>query len=401
MNKRKLFFWCLYTFANSIVFVNFLVYFSKWLVLDGGVSDMAYNMVFVMSAILLLFSAPSFAAHTDKCGNRKRFLNLATIGTTVSYSAAALSAIYGAPAVMSFLLFLAGQYFYQLSYIFYDPLINDLSDVDRRARASGIGQFCSALGMILGLAMSLPLVEAGGRLAPLIPAVALYAILALPMMIFYKENCLLAPIKKQKIKLGFDWKKFRKFILTSAAAPILIAFFFYNDALVTITNNYSIYAGKVIGLTDAMTSIILIVVQVAAALGALFIGAFGDRIGIRRCLLGILWIWLLLIPIISIADNMILFFVLASILGMTIGAGWSTSRAYISTNLEAGQVGYGFSFYTIFERFSSMIGPLAWGGILMVGGGYRLAMLSMAGFIAAGIIILVLKTKPKLAARKS
>jgi len=275
-------------------------------------------------------------------------------------------------------------------------MLNDLSDEKHRARASGIGQFCSNAGMIFGLAVFLPLVASGGRLAPLIPSVALFALLALPMMIFYHEKpCRAEPVKKQKIKLGFDWKKFRKFILTSAAAPILIAFFFYTNALNTITNNYAIYANKVLSMSDGLTSVILMVNLAAAALGALVIGFIGDKIGIRRCLIGILWTWLVLIPVIAAADSTGVFFALAAVLGLTIGAGWAISRAYVSTNLEQGQIGYGFSFYTIFERFSSTIGPLAWGGILLFGGGYRTAMLSMAGFIVVGLIVLQFFTKPE------
>jgi len=370
--------------------VNFLVYFSKWLVIDGGLSDMAYNMVFVITAIALLFSAPALAAHTDVCRSRRLFLNLATIGTAAAYLIAALAAIYGAHVIIAFLALMAGQYFFQLSYIFYDPLLNDLSDKKHRAAASGIGQFSSNAGMIAGLALSLPLVSAGGRLAPLIPSVALFSILALPLMIFYRENidkCKMVAVK-HKIKLGFDWKKFKRFVLTSAAAPILIAFFFYTNALNTITNNYAIYANRVVDLSDEMTSVILIVNLIAACLGALGIGFIGDRIGARRCLMCILWTWLLLIPVIAIANTQWLFFTLAVLLGLTIGAGWAISRAYVSTSLGKDEVGYGFSFYTIFERFSSTIGPLIWGGILLSGAGYRVAMLSMAGFILIGIIVL-------------
>ena len=381
--------WCLYTFANSIVFVNFLVYFSKWIVLDGGLSDMSYNLVFVISAAALLLTGPALAAHTDKCNDRKLFLNLATIATIASYMAAALFAIFGAHILLAFFGLLAGQYFFQLAYIFFDPLLNDLADEKNRARASGFAQFASAAGLVFGLAIFLPLVESGGRLASLVPSVILFAILAAPLMIFYREKSCKAPIVKPKIKLGFDWKMFRNFLLTSAAAPVLIAFFFYTNALNTITNNYSIYAGAVLNMPDSTTAIILIVTQIAAMIGALLIGFFGDKFGIRRSLLAILWTWLLLIPLIAASSNMNLFFVLAGILGLTIGAGWAASRAYISTNLESGKVGYGFSFYTIFERFSAMVGPLAWGGVLLVGGGYRLAMLSMAGFILVGLIILM------------
>jgi len=378
------------------VFANFLVYFSKWLVVDAGVPDIWYNAVFVVVALMLLFSAPALAAHTDRCGHRKLFLDIATAGTVLAYLAAALFAIYGAPVILAFLALILGQYMFQMSYIFYDPMINDLSDQRHRSRASGIGQFCSNAGMIFGLAISLPMVEAGGRLAPLVPSVILFAILAAPMIIFYKEGysttpslrATPSPAKGTSVRLGFDWKKFKNFVLTSAAAPILIAFFFYTNALNTITNNYAIYADRVLGMPDEMASIILIVVKIAAALGALCIGFLGDRLGARKCLFYILWAWLLLIPVIAAANSLPLFFALASVLGLTIGAGWAISRAYISMNLGKDQVGYGFSFYTIFERFSSMAGPLVWGTILTVGLGYRASMLSMAVFILIGMVVL-------------
>ena len=370
---------------------------------------MAYNMVFVVTAVMLLMTAPALAAHTDNFGGRKAFLNIATVGTILSYTAAALFAIYGGPIIAAFLFFLLGQYFYQMLFIFYEPLINDLSDESHRARASGFGQFCNSIGMITGLAISLPMVEAGGRLASLLPAVGLFALFALPMMVLYREGRLVAgdlraPVlsgarrapatngrRLPRPKLGFDWKRFKHFMLNSTATPVLLAIFFYANALNTITNNYSIYADKVLSMSDEMTTLILIVVQIAAALGALGIGFIGDRLGVRRCLSGILWIWALLIPTISLVSALPVFYILAGILGATIGAGWTIARAYVSTCLDKDSVGYGFSFYTIFERFSSIIGPLAWGGIIMMGGGHRLAMFSMVGFIIVGMIMLRLK----------
>jgi UMF1 family MFS transporter len=369
--------------------VNFLVYFSKWLVLDGGIPDILYNSVFVVVAIALLFTAPALAAHTDQCGGRKKFLNISTVGIIASYLTAALTAIYGAPVIFSFIAFLLGQFFYQMSFVFLDPILNDLADEKHRSRASGIAQACSNVGMIFGIAISLPLI-AHGRLASLIPACILFALLALPTMILYKEKPTPAPAPT-RICFGFDWRKFWKFIMTSAAAPILIAFFFYTNALNTITNNYSIYAGSVLNMPDDMTSIILGMVFVAGAVGSLLAGWAGDRFGTRRCLIAILWIWLCLIPAMAFVNNQAAFFGMAAILGLSIGAGWAVSRAYISTSLESENVGYGFSFYVLFEKFSSMVGPLVWGGILSIGFGYRAAMLSMALFIIAGIYTLTRK----------
>lgn len=389
MKKWKLLLWSMYDFANSIVFVNFLVYFPQWLVSDGGISDFAYNSVFPLTALLLLFIAPGMAAYTDRIGHRKIFLNIFTIGTAASYFMAALMAIREI-SLVAFLFFAIGQMCYQMSFIFFDPLLNDLADKRHRGRASGIGQFANSLGMIIGMAVSIPLVAYGGGLYSLIPACAAFVLFALPMMIFYHENkTTMSRSHVSKMpRIGFDWKKFRAFIITSAAAPILVAFFFYTNALNTITGNYSIYADKVLGISGERIGFILIVVQIAAAIGALSIGLFGDKLGARKCLFAILWTWMMLIPLLAMASSVNVFFVLAGILGFTIGAGWAVSRAYVSQNLEKENTGYGFSFYALFERFSVMIGPLCWGGILTLGGGYRAAMMFMSVFIIAGLFIL-------------
>src|SRR3989344_9639807 len=92
MNKKKLFLWSLYDFANSIVFINFLLYFAQWIVVDGGLSDFWYNAIFAIATVLLLLSAPILAAYTDKHGGRKFFLNISTVGTFISYGLAALLA---------------------------------------------------------------------------------------------------------------------------------------------------------------------------------------------------------------------------------------------------------------------------------------------------------------------
>ena len=187
MNKKRLFLWCLYDFANSFVLINFLLYFGQWLVIDGGLSDFWYNAIFAITTIILLFSAPTLAAYTDKHGGRKFFLNIATFGTFISYSLVVLFAYADTPNIfLVALFFLLGQYFYQLSFVFFNPMIADIADEGHRARASGIGQSSNALGQICGLLVTLPL--SASRLDPLIPAIGIFFVLALPMMILFKEE---------------------------------------------------------------------------------------------------------------------------------------------------------------------------------------------------------------------
>src|SRR3989344_2337798 len=129
MDKKQLFFWSLYDFANSIVFVNFILYFSQWIVIDGGLPDFWYNAIFAITTIFLIFTAPILASFTDKYGGRKFFLNISTIGTFVGYMIAALLAYSGNTSILLIsLFFMIGGYFYLLSFIFYQPMFKTVAD---------------------------------------------------------------------------------------------------------------------------------------------------------------------------------------------------------------------------------------------------------------------------------
>src|SRR3989344_672085 len=183
MNKKNLFLWSLYDFANSIVYISFLLYFAQWLVVDAKLSDLWYNSLFAIATVLLLFSAPLLAARVDKRGGGKFFLNWATIGTAAGYGCATTFAYLGTGYVIpAAAAFLVGQYFYQLSFVFFTPMLVQIAEPTHRARASGIGQFANALGQITGVLISLPFTSS--HTGPLIPSILIFFILALPMMLW-------------------------------------------------------------------------------------------------------------------------------------------------------------------------------------------------------------------------
>lgn len=393
MNKKNLFYWSLYDFANSFVLINFLLYFSQWLVIDGGLSDFWYNAIFAISSILLLLSAPTLASFTDRHGGRKYFLKFATFGTLIGYSLATLSAYLDQPMIIIASLFLIGQYFYQLSFSFHNPLIEDVADMSHRARASGIGQFSNSLGQVMGLVMAIPLSHT--RLEPLFPSIVVFFILSLPMLFWFKEQ------KTKQLSLTFAefkndskylYKKFVIFCSLSVAIPVLVAFFFFNDALITVSNNYSIYLERVFGVPDGTKNIILMVVLLMSAFGGLIFGKIADKIGTLKALKYILISWVILLPILGLVKSLVPLIICSTLLGFFMGGIWTVTRAYLSQTLKKEELGYGFSFYTIFERFATFVGPLTWGSIITFSGAsimsYRIAMISMTVYIVLGLLVI-------------
>lgn len=395
MNKKNLFLWSLYDFANSFILVNFLLYFAQWIVIDGGLSDFWYNSIFAIATVLLFFSAPMLAAYTDKYGGRKYFLNISTIGTFICYGlVAVLASVGGVNIYIIALLFLLGQYFYQLCFVFYNPMLSEIADKNHIARASGIGQLANSLGQAGGLLATLAFADS--RTTPLLIAVGAYIILALPMMMYFKER------KQRERHISYSVLKeettvFRKklvmFFTLSVAAPVLTAFFFFNDAMVTVTNNYSIYMERVFGIADKNKSLLLLAIIASSAIGGILAGWIADKIGLLKTMKFILVGWVVALPVIALTSNLVVFTIVTIIVGLLIGSIFSTTRAYITTILSEEEMGYGFSFYTISERFATFVGPLAWGTIIgMMGIGsssYRVAMFSMTIFVLVGLVILI------------
>lgn len=403
MNKKRLFQWSLYDFANSIIFINFLLYFSQWMVIDGGLSDFWYNAIFAITSILLFLSAPTLASFTDKYGGRKYLLNFATVGTFLGYGLATVFAYLGTQYIFIIaLLFLMGQYFYQLSFVFYNTLIEDVADVEHRARASGIGQFSNSLGQVVGLLIALPL--SATRLQPLFPSLIIFIILALPMMISFIDS----KPKSNKLNVGVlregekeYIKKMVAFFSISIAVPLLASFFFFNDALITISNNYPIYMDRVFGVSDNIKNYLLLAILLMSAFGGLVFGWIADRFGDLKTLKFILACWIVLIPLLALSKGLVSLSICSALLGFLMGPIWTVSRSYLSKVLKKDELTYGFTFYTLSERFATLFGPLAWGGIIATFGiasvNYRIALFSMVLFVIIGLIILYKwKREPKI-----
>jgi len=104
----------------------------------------------------------------------------------------------------------------------------------------------------------------------------------LPILIYFKEQQIRqAKLSIQSFSNGSK-EFFRKLVIffsVSVAVPVLVAFFFFNDALLTASNNYSIYMERVFSIPDMTKNIILMTILIMSALGGLTFGKIADRIG--------------------------------------------------------------------------------------------------------------------------
>ncbi len=133
-------------------------------------------------------------------------------------------------------------------------------------------------------------------------------------------------------------------------------------------------------------------ILITCAIGAFITGWIADRVGLKKALLVIVTCWLVIFPVIAVVTDFKIFVVLTIILGFLYGSTWTVTRAVMTYLAPVGKLNQSFSYYTMFERFSTFVGPVAWGGItlwLLNTGSlrYQVAMASMAIFVLIGLLI--------------
>ena len=398
--KRNVFLWVTYDFANSLVSIVFFLYFAQWIVVDKGMADIYFNLTFTISALLLLFTAPITGFLLDKYFRRITGLRYTTIATSLLYGTCALFVIsgMGVPALIFFTL---GLYMYLLTFTFYTPLINDISKPEKRGKVSGMGIAANYLGQFTGLLIVLPFsngsisfFDSAARAETLLPAVIAFTLLALPMLIWFKEP------QKEKVlfQLKSEWKNLlsetKRLFLFPGIALFMLAYFLFNDAILTASNNFPIFLEQVWGVSDTIKTYILLGILVTSGIGGLVSGMIADRFGHKRTLVFIISGWIFILPLIGFINNFTLFIIATTIMGFWFGSNWAVSRSVMSYLAPPQGHNLAFAYFGLVERASSFVGPIVWGlvvtSLVSIGSDrYRFAVLAVTIFIVLGLVALI------------
>jgi len=403
MNKKNIFLWTLYDFANSIVMIVFFLYFSQWLVVDEGVSDFWYNMIFTGVSALLIITAPILGSVSDKNDNPQKYLNRITIFTFVFFLFTSLVALFFSKSLwLAVVFFFFATYFYQFSFVFYNALLAYIAPKEKWGQVSGLGQAGNWLGQVAGLLITLPfasgawyLAGEAGRAQTFLPATLIFFLLALPMLLYFK----LQSSDKSKIEINFKeeykntWANLKDLLKYPSVGMFLLAFFFFNDAIITAANNFPIYIENVFSVSDKIKSFLLMGILITSAIGAFITGFLSDKIGLKKSLMCILGSWVVIFPVIAMTYNFTVFCVMTCLMGFFYGATWAVSRAAMTALCPKDKLSFGFSFYTLAERVSTFVGPLTWGALtsVLVSSGptrYRWSVMAMGVFVVIGIFLL-------------
>ena len=403
-DKRKIFSWAFYDWANSgfatvVISGFFPVLFKEFWSLGAETTESTFRLGIANSvaSLIVLLIAPILGAIADQGALKKRFLLvLAVIGILAT---AWLGGIGQGLWLYAAIVYVIATIGFSGANVLYDALLIDVSPRNKFDSVSGIGFSFGYLGggllFALCVVMSLKpqwfgLVDATQAVQTSFFITAIWwGVFSLPLFWYVHENKSQSVGFSAALSRGISQLKrtFRDIGQYRAVIVFLIAYWLYIDGVDTIVRMAVDY-GLSLGFTarDLITALLL--VQFVGFPSALFFGWLGQRIGPKPgILLGLVVYTGITVWAYYITEPWEFYGVAASI-GVVQGGVQSLSRSLYARLIPQDSAAEFFGFYNFLGKFAAVIGPVLMGWVAITTGSTRLSILSiLVLFVAGGLLL--------------
>ena len=420
--RRDIIGWSLYDFANTIYSMNIVsLYLKRYIVEDLGYDDRYYDIPFAVSMLFAAILLPALGAMSDHGAKKKLFLFLFT--ATCCLSVAGLAVV---PEHLIFVLlglFVIANFSYEAGQPFYNALLYSVAEGSFARYVSGFGVSLGYVGSILGMVFVLPFVtgdlfgfeipilDAGGKAAAFFPTAILFIVFAAPVFLWVRERPVRTPRSAGLVR---GYKDILETLRSGHKYPgvirFLIADYCFEDAAATVIINIGLYCSLVIGMADGDITLFLIISTASAVFGSYLLGIVARHWSLKRLLKLIVWGWIASLVLFVFAEQMVVIWVLGSMVGILLGGLWTVTRPMLAELVPRDQLGRFFGLFALSGRAAAVVGPLLWTTIIyyfrpgralgdaaarLIGAGpdanwvpYKLAVLSLAVVMLLGLFIL-------------
>ena len=406
VNRREVWSWAMFDFANSgyttvVITTIFNAYFVSMVARNQDWGTFAWTATLAVSYILIIITAPIIGIYADAYAAKKRLLFFTSIGCI--FFTLLLSFVGPGDLWLAIFLVILANFFFGTGENLIAAFLPEIAKSNSLGKISGLGWSLGYIGGIVSLGCSFAYVlwaqEQGHQSEQFIPVTllitaSLFAISCIPTFLYLKERArpqsLLHGhnvVKEVLSRLSNTIKQLRNFRDLTRFLTCLI---FYQAGIQTIVVIAAIYAQQVMGFNHNDTILLVVIVNVTAAVGAFIFGIIQDKLGhiptIALTLIG----WIIMVLLAWGAQDHAMFWLAANIAGLCLGASQSASRAlvaYFSPLLRHAEF---FGLWGLAVKLSSIIGPITYGLISWVShGDHRLAMLITGSYFIIGLFILM------------
>jgi len=408
--------WALYDWAVSavqttIMVAVFPVYFGN--IAKGSLSESGATQAIATAntivAIILAVLSPVLGAVSDYAAAKKRMLAASML--VGSAAVAGMFFVQQGDYRLALVLFVIALIGATASTVFYDALLPHIAregEIDRVSTAGyAIGYVGGGVLLALNLAWILkpewfglpagPNLSDAARTLPtrlaLLSVAVWWVVFSIPLFLRVPEPQRARepdevngrnPVMASFVRVAETFRALRGY---RQAFLMLLAFMIYNDGIQTIQKMASSY-GKELGIADTILIAAILIVQFVGFPFAFLFGTIAQRIGSKRTI----FIGLLVYGGISVLGYFMRtawhFLLLAILVATVQGGTQALSRSLFASLVPAHKSGEFFGFYSVFEKFASIFGPLLFAVTIATTGNSRNAILSVIAFFILGALVL-------------
>ncbi len=414
-NRRGLFAWCLFDWANSsfptvITTFVFAAYFTKAVAPDvvTGTSQWGYAMSISALAVALL--GPILGAIADRSGARKPWL-LAFSALCVAATAMLWFVEPDPGYVLWALVFAAiANFAFEMGMVFYNSMLPSLAPKGMIGRLSGWGWGMGYAGGLACLVLALVgFVQADSpwfgldkgaaehlRATPLLVA-AWFALFALPLFVFTPDRPAagIGPLQAVRRGLSSLVSTVRRIGDHGTVVRYLIAHMIYTDGLNTLFAFGGIYAAGTFGMGFEELIIFGIGMNFTAGLGAVLFAGADDRWGPKRVILISVAALTFFGGALLVVESKTMFWVFGLPLGIFVGPAQAASRSLMARLAPEHLRTEMFGLFALSGKATAFLGPalLAW--VTAYSGTQRAGMATILIFFAVGGAVLWTVKEPR------
>ncbi len=403
--------WALYDFASSaytttIQAVLFSVYFVRVLIPEEGArvfgftipgaSLWAYLNTVVTATVILI--APFLGAWADRTlGKRKQLIIWSTVGSIATFFF--LGATPGRVAY-GLLVFFIATLGYELSLVFYNAFLTEVSTKKEAGFVSGFGFSLGYIGGGLCLLLNIFMISRPSffgvaevdstwvyRVAFATVGVWWW-IFSWPAFLWVRDSLRNDRLLERNGSIVREFvESIRMLRRDNNAFQFVIAYLFYNDGIQTVLMMAAVVGAQALGMPAQELGLCYLAIQFVAFIGAIVFGRLADHWSHRKVILLTLAVYVLAVLWAVFMKSSREFWVLGLVIGLILGGSQAASRSLFTLFVPDDRSGAFFGVFSVVGKASSLFGPLLF-GIVNQMAGLRVAVASLLVFFVVGGMIL-------------
>ena len=404
VRRREVLSWAGYDFANSgyttvVLTAVFNAYFVSVVANGADWRTAAWTVTLAVSNTAVMIAMPIIGAYADLHARKQWLLRLSTIGCVASTAALALAG--RGDVAIAVVAVVISNFFFQVGVSLIGAFLPEIARPNALGKVSGWGWSFGYLGGLATLAVCLAYVmwaQGQGRAAEdfvpvtMLITAGIFALASLPTLFILKERAIpqsqasLEVVRSSMSRLASTLKnigRYRDF------ARLLVCGAFYQAGVAVVIALAAIYADEVMQFSYNQTIMLVLVVNITAAIGAFAFGYMQDLLGHKQALALTLVLWIAMTAVASLATTATLFWISANLAGLAMGSSQSAGRAMVGLFAPPTRLAEFYGLWTLAVQVAAIVGPLTYGVVVyLTDNNHRLGMMITGGFFVIGLLLI-------------